>query len=174
MTGASFSDAQRQSALIIEQEFSTAGLPDEFAAAAIVNAYHESRLKPDAVGDGGHSVGLFQLHDRGGGKGMSVAERTDPVLNTRRIIEEVQSKWGNAMREAYDNGIRSVSHFAALFSRDVERPADEAGNMSARGKTALEWFPKDAVWSFGINYWWVGLIAVGILSGALIYRRKFR
>jgi hypothetical protein len=41
----------------------------------------ESGFRPDAVGDGGHSVGLLQLHDEGLGFGMSVEERKDPERN---------------------------------------------------------------------------------------------
>lgn len=60
--------------------------------AAVANAYAESRLDPDASGDGGHSIGLFQLHDQGAGAGMSVAERRDPTLNARRALETAREQ----------------------------------------------------------------------------------
>jgi len=40
----------------------------------------ESRGNSKAVGDDGHSVGLFQLHDKGVGYGYSVEERYEPKL----------------------------------------------------------------------------------------------
>lgn len=43
----------------------------------------ESGGRPDAVGDAGHSVGLFQLNDRGYGYEMGDA-RFDPVQNAER------------------------------------------------------------------------------------------
>jgi len=43
----------------------------------------ESGGRPDAVGDAGQSVGLFQLHDRGYGYEMGDA-RFDPVQNAER------------------------------------------------------------------------------------------
>lgn len=69
----------------IESLFSGAGM-GWAAPAAVANAYAESRLRSAAVGDGGRSVGLFQLHDAGAGSGMTVAERQDPRANTLRII----------------------------------------------------------------------------------------
>ena len=164
---------QSEMAQIIASEFASADLPPEFAAAAIVNAWHESRLNPLAAGDGGSSIGLFQLHERGGGSGMSVGEREDPTTNTRRIIEEVESRWGNSMREAYEAGERKVSEFAAIFSRDIERPADKEGNMTRRAATALEFFPSDRVTGGMAWYWWLAIVgAVAVTGGAVYYRVK--
>ena len=56
------SATQKNMASIIEREFKAAGLPPSIAAAAIVNAHSESGINPYAVGDGGNSVGLFQIH----------------------------------------------------------------------------------------------------------------
>lgn len=53
-----------------------------FVLAAMVEK--ESGWRTDAVGDGGHSVGLLQLHDQGLGAGMTVEERMDPETNLRR------------------------------------------------------------------------------------------
>jgi len=159
-------------AALIASHFMSAGLPSEFAAAAIVNAWHESSLNPSAVGDSGASVGLFQLHERGAGEGMSVEERMDPTINTQRIIQEVQSSWGDQMRAAYEAGDRRVSVFSSLFSRDIERPADEVGQMNARASTALKFFPSDSVAAFK-SYGWIILVGIlGTTLAASIFLRK--
>lgn len=109
------SSAQMTMAGIIEREFASAGL-GWLVPAAVANAYQESRMDPMAAGDGGKSIGLFQLHEGGGGKGMSRAEREDPVLNTRRIIEETRAR--PEMRSP--NG-RTNAQLASDFARYVER-----------------------------------------------------
>jgi hypothetical protein len=48
---------------------------------AMATVQQESGGNPNAVGDSGHSVGLFQLNDQGEGAGMSVAAREDPRAN---------------------------------------------------------------------------------------------
>lgn len=52
----------------------------------------ESGGRPDAVGDSGHSVGLFQLHDRGYGAGMGDS-RFDPELNADRGARGLAEAW---------------------------------------------------------------------------------
>lgn len=74
---------------LIETHFAESGL-GFLAGAAVANAWAESRLRPDAVGDGGASVGLFQLNDgspAAAGYGMSVSARKNPDTNTQRIID---------------------------------------------------------------------------------------
>lgn len=136
---------------IIDREFSKAGLPPEFAAAAVVNAWYESKLNPKIKSGypGEDSVGLFQLNIEGAGAGMVLADgtdlRKDPVLNTRRIIEEVKSSWGNNMRQAYDSGDRKVSTYSYHFAHDIERPADQVGQGNKRAALTLEFLPSDSV-----------------------------
>jgi hypothetical protein len=48
---------------------------------AVATMLVESGGDNRAVGDGGHSIGLFQLHDQGQGAGMSSADRQDPRRN---------------------------------------------------------------------------------------------
>jgi biotin transport system substrate-specific component len=55
---------------IIDREFAVAGWKSSVIQAAIVNAYAESGLNPRAIGDGGKSVGLFQLPVFHGGGGL--------------------------------------------------------------------------------------------------------
>lgn len=126
---------------IIRALFLAAGLPLAVAKAAEVNAQWESAgWNNRAVGDGGKSVGLFQLHENGAGRGMSVAERMDPARNTLRIIDEVRSSHGVLLLEAARAGLR-LPELAAIFSRDIERPADRAGEMKRRAELAKQLYP---------------------------------
>lgn len=86
---------------------------------AVCNAYAESRLNPEAEGDSGKSVGLFQLHESGAGKGMSVEARKNSQLNTRRIIEVCQGPDGAALRAA--RGKSPNWELTRLFAHHIER-----------------------------------------------------
>jgi hypothetical protein len=127
---------------IIEREFLAAGLPLSIACAAVVNAVAESGLNPSAPGDSGHSIGLFQLHDGGAGKGMSVADRKDPAINTRRIIKEVKDSFGKELRRLASQGA-TIAQLSAIFSRDIERPKDKQGEMDKRYAKAEKMFGVD-------------------------------
>jgi hypothetical protein len=129
---------QQTMVAIIDREFAAAGWKSSVIQAAIVNAYAESGLNPRAIGDGGKSVGLFQLHEKGGGAGMSTAQRQDPTLNTRRIIEETARALSfRAIAASTDD----VPTLAAAFSTYVERPADKAGEEARRRDLAARIFP---------------------------------
>lgn len=133
--------SQRRMAQVIANEFKAAGFPATAQAAAIANAWVESKLNPEAVGDSGHSIGLFQLHDKGGGAGLSVEYRANPVNNTRTILErEVLGSFGKRFRERTVEGAK-VGELAAIFSQDIERPADTEGNKALRASLAESWFP---------------------------------
>lgn len=121
LTGSiSLSAAQRNMAAVVSAEFGTAGY-GWLANAAIANAYAESRLNPVAVSGfaGEDSVGLFQLNAKGAGRGMSVESRSDPVLNTRRILEEVKGSGGAPVRAA--RGSANHGQLARLFAQHIER-----------------------------------------------------
>lgn len=134
------SPRQRDMAALIEKEFLAAGLSKNLAAAAIVNAYAESGLNPDAVGDGGHSVGLFQENDWGAGRGMTVEARKDPVTNIRTILKrEVLAGMGRRLRAADKNGA-SVEELTNLFCQDIERPKDKVAKGTRRAWLARRFF----------------------------------
>lgn len=116
------------------------GVPDGIALAAIANAYAESDLGNHMVGDDGKAVGLWQLHEDGAGRGMSVADRMAYGISTRRIIEVLNSADGAAVRGAYERGA-TVPRLAALWSRDIERPARERFEMLARRSYAAQFWP---------------------------------
>jgi hypothetical protein len=167
--------ADRQGNLdIIEEEFTAAGLPLEFAAAAFANVWHESKFNTKAQGDfkDGHpqSIGLFQLKaPSGAGHGMTIAEREDPRLNTRRIIEQVQKKYGDEMRADYGQGERRISHFAALFCRDIERPRDKTHCWGKRADTAVRFFPGDALSHPLPPSKWIPWVIMGGSVGLLVF-----
>lgn len=60
----------------------------------------ESGGRPDAVGDNGHSVGLFQLHDQGYGAGMGDL-RFDPEANAERAAKGLAASWHAVARAGY-------------------------------------------------------------------------
>jgi soluble lytic murein transglycosylase-like protein len=60
----------------------------------------ESGGRPDAIGDNGHSVGLFQLHDQGYGHGMGDL-RFDPEANAERAARGLAEAWHAGERAGY-------------------------------------------------------------------------
>lgn len=126
---------QVASAQIIQSVFRQAGHSEELVAAAIVNAYAESRLRPHAVGDGGGAVGLFQLHERGAGHGMTTALRMDPVANTQQILRVVHGAFGRELRVLEKAGV-PMRTLAAVFCRDIERPSNVEAQMAKRDALA--------------------------------------
>ena len=147
------SEDQLEMARIIESEFDKAGIPSEITAGSMVNVWYESKFDPNAIGDGGKAVGLFQLHEDGGGAGMTVEERQDPHLNAQRMIEELidagrgylSSSKGDGVFDIYEDGEKRVSEYAARFCRDIERPADQNACWTSRGEAAKVWYADDSI-----------------------------
>lgn len=92
------------------------GVPPEFIL-ALIGA--ESGGNPRAIGDAGHSVGLFQLYAPGGvGHGLTVEQRYDPVLQFERMMPRIQ--------RAYQAGVaRGLTgrQLAIYVGKEAERPA---------------------------------------------------
>jgi len=127
--------------------------------AAIMNAIYESQLDWTVKGDGGNSVGLFQLNSGGAGAGMSVAERQDPITNTRRILEELRhriagtkpswstkahpksSVFANLLARQEGNNPPSVGEWASAWATEVERPRDPAQRATERKASADQIWP---------------------------------
>ncbi len=72
-------------------------VPPTFLKAVMLS---ESGGRPDAVGDQGHSVGLFQLNDNGYGAGMGDA-RFDPAANADRAAQGLAEAWHAGERAGY-------------------------------------------------------------------------
>jgi len=172
--------AQLQNARIIESQFYWAGLPAGLAAAAIANAWHESRLNERAFkGTGGEeSAGLFQLNAvRGLGTGMTLEERFDPVINTQRVIKEIKSQRLDELAKQNP----SVPYLAQVFANKIERCSacgyqGGSSELHQRAKTASEWFPMYV--GYGFQTWMIPaamgtatLVALGVYYYKRVYRR---
>jgi hypothetical protein len=94
--GGSLSEAEMVAVLY------SAGWPEELHRRALEVSYCESRWSPYAVGDGGRSLGLFQMQWSGAGwrgwfipAGEDEAMAHDPVVNARTAWWAYQrSGWG--------------------------------------------------------------------------------
>jgi hypothetical protein len=167
---------KRRNAETILAEFQAARWPAGLALAAIANAVAESNLNEFATGDGGHSIGLFQINDLRGQLTFDF-DRRDPEANTRQ--------------QAYQRGA-SVPEMAALFAAIVERPADIPGEMAKREALTRNLFPEAAIRRasavkyggadvllpartdvdpLSAAYWWGVAGAVALLAGAIVWRR---
>lgn len=73
----------------------------------------ESGGRPDAIGDSGHSVGLFQLHDQGYGAGMGDA-RFDPEVNADRGARGLAEAWhaGEKAGFAGEHAVRAAYNYS--------------------------------------------------------------
>jgi len=184
---------------IIIDEFIAAGFPFSLALAAVVNAAAESALNEMALAGapGEDSVGLFQLNACCGGKGMSTAQRQDPVLNTRRIISELKAAINNTSGydkslgrtvpvESISSALRrhaTVAELAGLFGFHVERPKALTASLTTRATLARQMFPTmanlpghavDAMYS-GSKWLLYGSIAAAVsLVGLGLYLRRRR
>ena len=177
------SASQAQMANLILSRIQAAGWSPAVAAAAVANAYRESRLNPLASGDGGRSIGLFQLHEKGGGHGMSVADRQNPEKNIDRIMEQMRSAKSFA---ALAQTSLSITDLATAFCTYVERPADKVGESAKSVAYALTLFPPlysgnttsalaRASGAPAPTSPWAPaalILGVGVLASALILRRR--
>jgi TP901 family phage tail tape measure protein len=87
-------------------------------AIALALAKAESTLNPRAIGDAGASVGLFQLHERGQGAGMSVADRQDPWKNAEAFL----SRHGDLFKRLSQQ--YSGAELARIFGGQAEVSAE--------------------------------------------------
>lgn len=73
----------------------------------------ESGGRPDAVGDSGHSVGLFQLHDQGYGAGMGDS-RFDPEANADRAARGLAEAWHAGERAGFsgEQAVRAAYNYS--------------------------------------------------------------
>lgn len=99
---------------------SEADLP-EFTTAVLACIGRESGGNPNAVGDGGNSIGLFQMNMAGGaGSGYTAEQLKDPNTQFKAMIPQFAA----AFKDAKAQGI-SGRDIAAYFAQHVERCASQ-------------------------------------------------
>jgi hypothetical protein len=131
-------EEQRNTASIIEENFDKLSIPKDITAAAIVNAVAESGLKPSIIGDGGNSVGLFQLNKGGLGRKLSIEQRQDPTINSMVVGIQVLKNDNLLKRE---EGGATIPELTNIFTKEIMRP-DEANKKGiARAALAKKIFP---------------------------------
>lgn len=97
----------------------------------------ESGGRVDAVGDAGHSIGLFQMHDQGAGYGLSVAQRQDPDVQFKHAEELVRS-FEAALYWARIEGRAYTPSMIALAAKRVQKCADGFEIGYAKAWTRLQ------------------------------------
>lgn len=95
------------------------GLPPDAVDHVLALIQTESSGRTDAIGDNGHSVGLFQLHDRGVGHGMSVEQRKDPKVQFDAMMPRIKAAYESGRAQGL-SGAQLTVHIA----REAERPAE--------------------------------------------------
>jgi len=127
---------QEDMANLIREKFKAAGFSDIQAEAAVANAIAESGLNPNAHNTRGEdSVGLFQMNrDKGLGVGYSVEQLKDPNTNIDLAIAAAKNSKDFKSASTIDGAV-------AAFVKDVERPANQASEITKRTQIALNQNP---------------------------------
>ncbi len=131
-----FDDEQKETAMRVERRMREHGFSDELITAALVNAYAESELDSRAVGRAGER-GIFQLHPKGLGSGMSVHEMQDVKSSVDRIARAVK-KSKKMMR--LESSQASVAEHTAAFCTEIERPENKREKAKSRVRLMKKMF----------------------------------
>ena len=131
-------DEQKEVSYIIEEQFGEMNIPPNITAAAIVNAIAESKLRADAIGDGGKAVGAFQLHKSGLGKNLSIEERTN-VYTSANVIG-IQILKNNNLYDLENNNA-FIPDMTQIITEDIMRPDHLEEQKEKRSKLAKKVFP---------------------------------
>lgn len=133
-------EEQRDTAYIIEENFDKLSIPKDITAAAIVNAVAESGLKPKTIGDGGDSIGLFQLNENGLGRKLSVEQRQDPTINS--MVVGIQVLKNDKLLKKEKRGA-TIPELTNLFTKEIMRPDEAEKEGMSRADLAKKIFPPE-------------------------------
>jgi len=92
-----------------------------------------------AVGDRGRAVGLFQLHDKGAGAGLTPTQRMDPATNISMLLQRERKALAQVAAEHAAGA--SPAKLVARFSTLVERPSIPAVREAERVAMLLRLYP---------------------------------
>jgi hypothetical protein len=106
---------------------------DTFRAIVAAASKAESGWDPNKIGDGGKSVGLFQMHEAGAGAGMGDARR-DPDAAAQVMVPKFAEAY-RLMKQRFPGA--DPAHLAALVAGYAERPqGTDANGILAAGSAA--------------------------------------
>jgi hypothetical protein len=118
------------------------GLSKAAASGVVANEIEESGLNTKAVGDGGHAIGLQQLHpdrqleaEKFLGKPLVDASLTEQAAATLHELNTTERRAGALLSRD-----TTAAQAAADFSQYDERPADVEGNKRRRAALAEKIF----------------------------------
>ena len=123
-------DSQISVARGIERRMRSHGFSDNLIMGAIVNAYAESKLDPNAVGAAGE-LGVFQLNPKGLGSKMKPHEMKDVINSTDRIIGAVKK---NRKMMSLEKKNASATDHVMAFCTEIERPSNKKRKAKHRVK----------------------------------------
>ena len=132
------SNEQKEVALLVEKELDEIKISKNIIAAAIVNAVAESELNPNAIGDKGKSVGLFQLHKNGLGNKLSIQERKS--INISSNIIGIQILKDDRLFNRDIQGA-DIGELTSIITEDIMRPREIEKEKNNRTNLAKMLFP---------------------------------
>lgn len=119
--------------------FQKVGWTANQAAGIVANLVHESGLNPNAVGDGGKARGIAQWHPdrqaefaKWSGHDIKNSTLDEQLAFVNHELTRGAEKFAGKMLA----GAQSASDAAMRVSKYYERPANQAGEMVKRGRTA--------------------------------------
>lgn len=93
------------------------GAQSGVAHCVVAGALVESGGNTDAVGDNGHSVGLWQMHDQGLGSGLSYEQRSDPDQAASVMVPVFQNYYLKGQQSGYTG--ETLARYTIMYT---ERP----------------------------------------------------
>ena len=124
----------------IERRMRAHGFSDNMILGAIVNAYAESRLNPEAVGAAGE-LGVFQLHPKGLGRKMKPHEMRDVKGSTDKIIGTLKN---NKKMMSLERKQASAADHTMAFCVEIERPKNKRLKAKQRVKVMKDIMKKNS------------------------------
>lgn len=132
-------DEQKEVSYIIEKQFDEMEIPHNITAAAIVNAYAESGLSSEVIGDGGNSIGVFQLNING--LGHKLTDYMKSNLYTNSNVVGLQVLKNKKLLEA-DKDNKNIPYLTSIFTKEIMRPKNKEEKAEYRSRLAKEIFPE--------------------------------
>ena len=139
MLQVSLNEQQKQNALKIIEVFKEHGFTDpDFLAGALSNAYAESAMATNNVGDNGHAFGAWQANDakgiaRNATRAQKERMRDSPVDATEFLIDKV----GGSLRTIHNQYSGTARSASKKFTTMVEKPANKYKKAEQRANDYL-------------------------------------